>query len=271
MANPAFVYNPPLQPYLTILYQDDDILVANKPSGLLSVPGKAQEHKDSLISRVNTVYPTATVVHRLDMATSGIMVMALNKESHRHISKQFELRKTKKRYFARVFGNVKTNKGEVNLPLICDWPNRPKQMVDYERGKKALTHYEVVDVTPNASHQAINSDVSSAVSACTSANANSDTIPGFSTTNEQSETLVALYPVTGRSHQLRVHMLELGHPILGDRLYAHPQALSMAERLQLHAESLSFAHPASEDWLTFQTPIPFTGYAHYSPAPLSID
>jgi len=103
MANPAFVYNPPLQPYLTILYQDDDILVANKPSGLLSVPGKAEEHKDSLISRVNTVFPTATVVHRLDMATSGIMVMALNKESHRHISKQFELRQTKKRYFARVF------------------------------------------------------------------------------------------------------------------------------------------------------------------------
>ncbi|WOI37013.1 pseudouridine synthase [Alteromonas sp. CI.11.F.A3] len=263
MANPAFVYNPPVQPYLTILYQDDDILVANKPSGLLSVPGKAQEHKDSLISRVNTVFPTATVVHRLDMATSGIMVMALNKESHRHISKQFELRKTKKRYFARVFGHVKSNKGEVNLPLICDWPNRPKQMVDYERGKKALTHYEVVDVTPRASRITINS--------ATSANTPPDISPGFSTTSEQSETLVALYPVTGRSHQLRVHMLELGYPILGDRLYAHPQALGMAERLQLHAESLSFAHPSSEDWLTFQTPIPFTGYTHYSPAPLSID
>ena len=261
MANPALVYNPPVQPYLTILYQDDDILVANKPSGLLSVPGKAEEHKDSLISRVNTVFPTATVVHRLDMATSGIMVMALNKESHRHISKQFELRQTKKRYFARVFGNVKNSEGEVNLPLICDWPNRPKQMVDYARGKKALTHYEVVDVIPKVSPQPVNS----------AASASSYTSPSTSTTSELSETLVALYPVTGRSHQLRVHMLELGHPILGDRLYAHAEALSMAERLQLHAESLSFAHPASEDWLTFQTPIPFTAYAHYSPAPLSID
>ncbi|MDO6565765.1 pseudouridine synthase [Alteromonas sp. 1_MG-2023] len=275
MANPAFVYNPPLQPYLTILYQDDDILVANKPSGLLSVPGKAQEHKDSLISRVKTVFPTATVVHRLDMATSGIMVMALNKESHRHISKQFELRKTKKRYFARVFGNVKDTSGEVSLPLICDWPNRPKQMVDYERGKKALTHYEVVDVTPAKSHRTVNSKnvdsfdtslVASSAIGSVAGEKNEITIAG-----NETETLVALYPVTGRSHQLRVHMLELGHPILGDRLYAHSEALSMAERLQLHAESLSFAHPASEDWLTFQTPIPFTGYSHYSPAPLSID
>ncbi|CAD5291898.1 pseudouridine synthase for 23S rRNA (position 746) and tRNAphe(position 32) [Alteromonas sp. 38] len=261
MANPAFVYNPPQQPYLTILYQDDDILVANKPSGLLSVPGKAEEHRDSLISRVNTVFPTATVVHRLDMATSGIMVMALNKESHRRISKQFELRQTKKRYFARVFGKVKSNQGEVNLPLICDWPNRPKQMVDYERGKKALTHYEVVDVTPNESHETVNSKMGESPVTSQALSPIED---------EKSETLIALYPVTGRSHQLRVHMLELGHPILGDRLYAHEEALGMAERLQLHAESLSFAHPVSENWLTFQTPIPFTAYAHYSPAPLSI-
>ena len=266
MANPAFVYKPPLQPYLTILYQDDDILVANKPSGLLSVPGKAEEHKDSLISRVNTVFPTATVVHRLDMATSGIMVMALNKESHRHISKQFELRQTKKRYFARVFGKVKSNQGEVNLPLICDWPNRPKQMVDYERGKKALTHYEVVEVTSDESHQVVSSKNDTSFGTSPGVNSPISTVAG-----EENETLVALYPVTGRSHQLRVHMLELGHPILGDRLYAHDEALGMAERLQLHAESLSFAHPASQDWLTFQTPIPFTAYAHYTPAPLSID
>lgn len=249
MANPAFVYNPPLQPYLNILYQDDDILVANKPSGLLSVPGKAEEHKDSLISRVNTVFPTATVVHRLDMATSGIMVMALNKESHRHISKQFELRKTKKRYFARVFGDVKNSTGEVNLPLICDWPNRPKQMVDYERGKKALTHYEVVEVTPDESHQTVKSKI------------------GDGTTGDEiNETLVALYPVTGRSHQLRVHMLALGHPILGDRLYAHSEALAMASRLQLHAESLCFSHPRTDEWLSFQSTIPFSTF---TPAPFS--
>ena len=223
MANPAFVYCPPLSPYLSILYQDDDILVADKPSGLLSVPGKALEHRDSLISRVNTVYPSATIVHRLDMATSGLLVMALNKDSHRHISKQFELRQTKKRYFARVYGAVKPSNGEVNLPLICDWPNRPKQMVDHERGKRALTYYEVIE-------------------------------------REENETLVALYPVTGRSHQLRVHMLALNHPILGDRLYAHSEALKMASRLQLHAECLCFRHPTTQAWMTFQSPIPFSSY-----------
>lgn len=212
------------------------MVVAHKPSGLLSVPGKALEHRDSLISRVNTVYPTATVVHRLDMATSGILVLALNKDSHRHISKQFELRLTQKRYFARVHGHIEENSGEVDLPLICDWPNRPKQMVDFERGKKAITRFEVIErATDDAARR---------------------------------YTLVALYPITGRSHQLRVHMLALGHPILGDRLYAHDEALSMAPRLQLHAESLSLTHPTLEKWLHFKTPIPFS---HYRPGALSID
>ncbi len=212
------------------------MVVAHKPSGLLSVPGKALEHRDSLISRVNTVYPTATVVHRLDMATSGILVLALNKDSHRHISKQFELRLTQKRYFARVHGHIEEDSGEVDLPLICDWPNRPKQMVDFERGKKAITRFEVIErATDDAARH---------------------------------YTLVALYPITGRSHQLRVHMLALGHPILGDRLYAHDDALSMAPRLQLHAESLSLTHPTLEKWLHFKTPIPFS---HYRPGALSID
>lgn len=212
------------------------MVVAHKPSGLLSVPGKALEHRDSLISRVNTVYPTATVVHRLDMATSGILVLALNKDSHRHISKQFELRLTQKRYFARVHGHIEEGSGEVDLPLICDWPNRPKQMVDFERGKKAITRFEVIErATDDAARR---------------------------------YTLVALYPITGRSHQLRVHMLALGHPILGDRLYAHDEALSMAPRLQLHAESLSLTHPTLEKWLHFKTPIPFS---HYRPGALSID
>ena len=236
MANPSLVYNPPMTPYLDILYQDEDMVVAHKPSGLLSVPGKALEHRDSLISRVNTVYPTATVVHRLDMATSGILVLALNKDSHRHISKQFELRLTQKRYFARVHGHIEEDSGEVDLPLICDWPNRPKQMVDFERGKKAITRFEVIErATDDAARR---------------------------------YTLVALYPITGRSHQLRVHMLALGHPILGDRLYAHDEALSMAPRLQLHAESLSLTHPTLEKWLHFKTPIPFS---HYRPSALSID
>jgi tRNA pseudouridine32 synthase/23S rRNA pseudouridine746 synthase len=224
MPNPNFVYNPPMSPFLTLLYRDDDIIVAEKPSGLLSVPGKALEHKDALITRINLVYPTATVVHRLDMATSGIMVLALNKPSHRAISKQFELRQTKKRYFARVYGHIAHDSGEVNLPLICDWPNRPKQMVDHDNGKPSLTRFQVV-------------------------------------TRDDNTTLVALYPVTGRSHQLRVHMLSLGHPILGDRLYAHENALKQASRLQLHAETLQFAHPTSGDILTFSSPVPFTSTA----------
>lgn len=229
MANPDFHYAPPQHPYIDLLYSDDDIVVANKPSGLLSVPGKAPEHKDSLISRIQRVFPTATVVHRLDMATSGIMILALNKASHRHLSRQFETRQTRKRYFARVYGALTPASGSVDLPLICDWPNRPKQMVDHERGKAALTHYEVMSASAE-------------------------------------ESLVALYPVTGRSHQLRVHMLSLGHPILGDRLYAHEQALAAATRLQLHAECLCIRHPVSQDWLVFQATIPF---ADIAPSPLT--
>ena len=220
MPNPDFVYRPPLSPYLDIIYQDDAMVVLNKPSGLLSVPGKAAEHKDCLISRVQRVYPTATVVHRLDMATSGLMVMALTKPAHRHISKQFEKRETRKTYLARVYGEVHKASGEIDLPLICDWPNRPKQMVDFERGKPALTRYDVLNIADGI-------------------------------------TTIALYPVTGRSHQLRVHMLSLGHPILGDRLYAHPEALALAPRLQLHAQSLSLRHPESETLLTFETDSPF--------------
>ncbi|MEP1448300.1 MAG: RluA family pseudouridine synthase [Paraglaciecola sp.] len=213
-------YTPPTNPYLQIIAQDDDILVLNKPSGLLSVPGKAKEHADSLQTRVQRVFPCATVVHRLDMATSGLMIMALNKPAHRHISKQFELRETSKTYQAIVFGKVQQDAGEINLPLICDWPNRPKQMVDHERGKKALTRWQVLE-------------------------------------RNNHSTRMELTPVTGRSHQLRVHMLSMQHPIIGDRLYAHEEALSMASRLNLHAMRLSFRHPSSEQLLHFETPVPF--------------
>ncbi|BDX05577.1 bifunctional tRNA pseudouridine(32) synthase/23S rRNA pseudouridine(746) synthase RluA [Planctobacterium marinum] len=213
-------YNPPISPWLKFLYRDEDILVLEKPSGLLSVPGKQAEHKDSLQLRVQRVFPSATVVHRLDMATSGIMLFALNKAAHKHIGLQFEKRLTKKRYFARVYGNPEQEQGSVDLPLICDWPNRPKQKVDAENGKKALTHYQVVHTAENWS-------------------------------------LVELTPVTGRSHQLRVHMLSLGHPILGDRLYAHQEALSMAPRLQLHAAELGIEHPVNGEMLQFNSPHPF--------------
>lgn len=207
-------YNPPTSPYINIIYRDNDIVILNKPSGLLTVPGKAPEHKDSLINRVNCVFPTATIVHRLDMATSGIICLALNKAAHREISRQFQDRETKKRYIARVYGKLSEQTGSVDLPLICDWPNRPKQMVDFERGKPSLTHFEVLEFEENA-------------------------------------TRLALTPITGRSHQLRVHMLSLGHVILGDRLYAHPEALAMAKRLQLHAEYLSFVHPTTKKQLSF--------------------
>jgi tRNA pseudouridine32 synthase/23S rRNA pseudouridine746 synthase len=211
-------YNPPISPYLEIIFQDNAVLVLNKPSGLLSVPGK--EHTDSLQNRAQKVFPTATVVHRLDMSTSGLMVMALNKSAHRHISKQFELRETAKIYQAIVFDKVKQDAGKIDLPLICDWPNRPKQMVDHKHGKKALTHWRVLE-------------------------------------RNNHSTRVELKPITGRSHQLRVHMLSIQHPIIGDSLYAHNQALGMADRLNLHAMYLSFRHPVTEKTLHFESQVPF--------------
>jgi tRNA pseudouridine32 synthase / 23S rRNA pseudouridine746 synthase len=213
-------YAPPLSPYLTIIYQDDDIVVLDKPAGLLSVPGKASEHVDSLQTRVQRVFPSATVVHRLDMATSGIMLMALNKSAHRHLSRQFELRLTQKTYQAVIYGYLSLDSGEIELPLICDWPNRPKQMVDLERGKKALTRWQVI-------------------------------------AHEHNTTRLDLYPITGRSHQLRVHMLSLGHPIIGDKLYAHQSALSLASRLHLHAKYLSFTHPSTTLRQEFHSLVPF--------------
>ena len=219
-ANPDFVYQPPMSPYLDIMYQDEDLIVINKQSGLLSVPGRLPEHQDCLQTRVLRVLPTATIVHRLDMATSGIILMALNKPAHVEISRQFEKREISKRYIARVFGQLAHDTGEVNLPLICDWPNRPMQKVDHENGKKALTHYKVLSV-------------------------------------EENTTLVELTPVTGRSHQLRVHMLSLGHPILGDRLYAHDQALALSARLQLHAQAIEFKHPITKTALKFEATCTF--------------
>ena len=183
------------------------------------------EHQDCLQNRVLKVLPTATVVHRLDMATSGIILMALNKPAHVAISRQFEKRLTQKSYIARVFGKIEKAQGSVEQPLICDWPNRPKQKVDHENGKAALTHYNVLSYREN--------------------------------NDKKITTLVELTPVTGRSHQLRVHMLSIGHPILGDRLYAHEQALTMSNRLQLHAKMLQITHPVSAQTLTFTKACPF--------------
>jgi len=223
--NPEFVYNPPMSPYIDIIYQDEDIVVLNKQSGLLTVSGRLPAHKDCLQSRVNKVLPTATVVHRLDMATSGILIMALHKPAHVAISRMFQQRETKKSYIARVYGHMKDDTGSVDQPLICDWPNRPRQMVDHERGKQSLTHYKVLSRDTDE--------------------------------NDVPSTLVELTPITGRSHQLRVHMLFLGHPILGDRLYSHQAAVTASSRLLLHAKMLELAHPMREELLTFNVPCPF--------------
>jgi tRNA pseudouridine32 synthase/23S rRNA pseudouridine746 synthase len=209
-----------MTPYLDILYQDEDVLVVNKPAGILSVRGKAPEHQDSIQMRVNTVFPEARIVHRLDMATSGILVLAMHKAANQHLSAQFAARKTQKRYFARVLGHITQDHGECDQPLIVDWPNRPKQKVCYETGKPALTRYEVLQ-------------------------------------RDTYSSLVELNPVTGRSHQLRVHMLSLGHPILGDRLYSEPETRTHVTRLYLHAAELGFYHPSSERWMAFAQPHPF--------------
>ena len=165
-------YNPPQDPWLVVLYQDEHIMVVNKPSGLLSVPGRLDEHKDSVMTRIQRDYPQAESVHRLDMATSGVII---------ELKRQFREREPKKQYVARVWGHPAQAEGLVDLPLICDWPNRPKQKVCYETGKAAQTEYEVLEYASDNTAR------------------------------------VLLKPITGRSHQLRVHMLALGHPILGDR------------------------------------------------------
>ena len=214
------IYQPPKEPYLDVVYHDEDVLVLNKPSGLLSVPGRKPEHKDSLQNRAQERYPEATTVHRLDMETSGLMVMALNKPSHVSLSRQFEQRLVKKQYLARVFGHLEQDSGQVEAPLICDWPNRPKQMIDYENGKKAITHWTVIDV-------------------------------------EKQTTLVQLNPITGRSHQLRVHMLSIGHPIVGDQLYADGEALDYAPRLALQSQSIQFVSLNHQNELLFSLPADF--------------
>lgn len=214
-------YNPPLDPLLHILYQDEHIMVVNKPSGLLSVPGRLEEHKDSVMTRIQRDFPQAESVHRLDMATSGVIVVALTKAAERELKRQFREREPAKQYVARVWGHPAAEQGMIDLPLICDWPNRPKQMVSVELGKPAQTEYQVLAYDADNSAR------------------------------------VQLKPITGRSHQLRVHLLALGHPILGDRFYAHPEALAMAPRLQLHAESLTITHPAFGNSMTFRQPPDF--------------
>jgi len=205
---------------LDIIFQDDDLLVLNKPSGLLSVPGRLVEHKDSLTNRVQEQFPEARVVHRLDMETSGIMLMALNHPAQKNINLQFEKRQVDKTYFARVHGVIPDDTGMIDAPLICDWPNRPRQIVDFENGKPSQTKWQVIQRGDNF-------------------------------------TRVKLSPITGRSHQLRVHLQYIGYPILGDPLYATGAARHSVERLQLHATDITFTHPTSGQPITIESTVPF--------------
>lgn len=198
------VYDPPQGP-LVILHQDHQVVLVDKPSGLLSVPGKGEHLADCLIARVQAVFPEALLVHRLDRDTSGVMIFALTPHAQRHLGLQFEKRQTKKTYVARVWGTLSPRTGTVDLPIGVDWPNRPLQHVDPVNGRPAQTDWRVVRVAAG-------------------------------------ETRVRLMPRTGRSHQLRVHMKELGHPILGDPFYATGPARAFP-RLMLHSETLQFRHP----------------------------
>ncbi|WP_439294639.1 bifunctional tRNA pseudouridine(32) synthase/23S rRNA pseudouridine(746) synthase RluA [Lonepinella sp. BR2882] len=208
-------YNPPTEPWLDIVYHDNHIMVVNKPSGLLSVSGNQPQYRDSAMSRIKDKYGYCEPAHRLDMATSGILLFAMSKAADSELKRQFRERETKKHYQALVWGHIKAERGIVNLPLICDWENRPRQRIDFVYGKRAVTEFEVLERLPNNS------------------------------------TRVKLTPITGRSHQLRLHMLALGHPILGDKFYSPPQAKAMSPRLCLHAESLTIHHPITKEKMTF--------------------
>ncbi|WP_371227756.1 RluA family pseudouridine synthase [Roseovarius sp. 2305UL8-3] len=206
-------YAPPDTP-LEVLHEDHQIVVVNKPEGLLSVPGRGAHLADCLLTRVQEAFPMALLVHRLDRDTSGVMVFGLTPHAQRTLSMQFETRAVRKTYVARVAGRLEPKTGTVDAPLIVDWENRPRQMVCPETGKPAVTDWRVQRYG-------------------------------------EGETRVRLIPKTGRSHQLRVHMLSLGHPILGDPLYAEETA-GAYPRMMLHSEELRLNHPENGPGMSFR-------------------
>ncbi len=215
-------YNPPPHVSLDVLFEDEFLLILNKPSGLLSVPGRGEDKQDCLISRVQSEYSDALIVHRLDMSTSGLMIIARGKDMESYLSILFQQKKVKKKYIAVVNGNVEPHIGEIDLPLITDWPNRPKQKIDFESGKSSQTKYSVLSYNQN-----------------------------------NDSTRIELIPLTGRTHQLRVHMQSLNHAILGDELYADKKAIKKSSRLLLHAYYLSFHHPITDELLEFNSTAEF--------------
>jgi len=203
-----------------ILYRDDRLIVLNKPAGLLSVPGIGPEKADCLAARVATACPGARIVHRLDRDTSGVIIMALDAQAHRQLSVQFQDRLVEKKYLAIVAGAVEGDEGSIDLPMRKDLDDPPRQIIDHEQGREAATMWRVL-------------------------------------ARDFDRTRLELTPLTGRSHQLRLHMKVLGHPILGDDLYAPAEVLAMADRLMLHALSLSIVHPSTAERRTFEAPCPF--------------
>lgn len=204
----------------TTIHHDQHLIVLDKPSGLLAVPGKGPELQDCLSARVQAVFPDALVVHRLDRDTSGLMVMALSIEAQRELSSQFAARTVEKRYVAVVYGAPRESSGVIDLPMRKDFDHPPRHMIDHERGRAAQTEWQVVERAGDRCR-------------------------------------LKLRPITGRSHQLRLHLATIGHPILGDPLYAHAQALAMSARLLLHAERLELNHPVNGERLSWISACPF--------------
>lgn len=218
-------------PELDVVFVDDHLIILNKPSGLLSVPGRGEDKQDCLIARAQSQWPEALTVHRLDMATSGLMVIARGPETQRKLSHAFEIREVSKSYEAIVSGVLQAQATDsadpaerwqdIQMPLLIDWPNRPKSKVDWEHGKPSHTQWRVM---------------------------------GSALGNA---TRVELKPITGRTHQLRLHMMAIGHAILGDALYAPPEVQAQSSRLLLHARILRFKHPVTAKWMVFESKVPF--------------
>jgi len=214
---------------LDMVFADDHLLVLNKPSGLLSVPGRGEDKQDCLIVRAQSQWPDALTVHRLDMATSGLVVIARGPQVQRTLSQAFALREVHKTYEAVVNGILRSEDSsrtdawhDIQMPLLIDWPNRPKSKIDWDHGKPSHTQWRIKSGPP-----------------C------------------ESATRVEMKPLTGRTHQLRLHMMAIGHAILGDSLYATSEILAKSPRLLLHARELQFRHPITAEWMAFESTVPF--------------
>ncbi len=209
---------PPCGGEVKILHSDDHILVVSKPAGLLSVPGRIV--KDSVLRRVQFEYPDAVIVHRLDLDTSGLLVLALTRHAVRELNRLFRERSIYKEYTAEVYGNIEHDMGVIALPIAADWERRPRQRIDRLTGKDSSTRFYVQQRLPNSTN-------------------------------------LLLKPETGRSHQLRIHLANIGHPILGCDLYAHEEAFTASQRLRLHARYLAFEHPFTGQGVSYEDDISF--------------